>query len=63
VDSALAACAAVRAASPAGARLKVVVARGRAGEVEAVLAPLGARLAPAQPDFEDVFLAHVGEAA
>jgi ABC-2 type transport system ATP-binding protein len=61
VDAALAELAAVRAASPAGSRLRAVVARGRAAEVTRALAPLGARLAPAQPDFEDLFLSRIEE--
>jgi ABC-2 type transport system ATP-binding protein len=59
VDAALAELAAVRAASPAGSRLRAVVARGRSPEVASALAPLGARLAPAQPDFEDLFLSRI----
>ncbi|HET6440466.1 MAG TPA: ABC transporter ATP-binding protein [Anaeromyxobacter sp.] len=54
---------AVRAASPAGARLRVVVARGAGEELARALAPLGARLEPAAPDFEDLFLSRIGEAA
>jgi ABC-2 type transport system ATP-binding protein len=63
LDARLSALPAVLAASPAGARLKVVVARGGRDEVERALAPLGARLAPAAADFEDLFLARVREAA
>jgi ABC-2 type transport system ATP-binding protein len=63
VDAALAALPAVLAASPAGARLKIVVARGAREEVARALAPLGATLAPAAPDFEDLFLARIREAA
>ena len=63
VDAALAALGPVRAASPAGARLRVVVARGGADEVRAALAPLGAALERAQPSFEDLFLARTGERA
>jgi ABC-2 type transport system ATP-binding protein len=63
VDAALAGSPAVRAASPAGERLRIVVRRGAAGEVRAALAPLGAALAPVAPDFEDLFLARLGEAA
>jgi ABC-2 type transport system ATP-binding protein len=63
LDALLAAHPAVRAASPAGARLRVIVARGAGGEVAAAIAPLGASLAPAAPDFEDLFLSRLREAA
>jgi ABC-2 type transport system ATP-binding protein len=63
LDALLAAHPAVRAASPAGARLRVIVARGAGGEVAAAIAPLGASLAPATPDFEDLFLSRLREAA
>jgi ABC-2 type transport system ATP-binding protein len=63
VDALLAAHPAVRAASPAGARLRVVVARGAGPELSRALAPLGAALAPASPDFEDLFLSRLREAA
>jgi hypothetical protein len=39
------------------------VARGRRDEVERAVGPLGARLAPAAADFEDLFLARIREAA
>jgi ABC-2 type transport system ATP-binding protein len=63
VDATLAAHPAVRAASPAGARLRVVVARGAGAALAGALAPLGAALAPASPDFEDLFLSSIREAA
>jgi ABC-2 type transport system ATP-binding protein len=63
LDALLAAHPAVRAASPAGARLRVVVARGASEELARALAPLGAVLVPATPDFEDLFLSRVREAA
>ena len=63
LDALLAAHPAVRAASPAGARLRVVVARGGSEALARELAPLGATLAPAVPDFEDLFLARIREAA
>jgi len=63
VDAALAHLPEVRAASPAGARLRIDVARGGGGRVAAALAPLGAALSPAQPDFEDLFLSRLGGAA
>ena len=53
----------VLALSPSGARVRVVVARGGEDEVEAVLRPLGARLHPVSPDFEDLFLARLHEEA
>jgi ABC-2 type transport system ATP-binding protein len=63
LDRLLAAHPAVRAASPAGARLRVVVARGAREELARALAPLGATLTPAAPDFEDLFLSRLREAA
>jgi ABC-2 type transport system ATP-binding protein len=51
----------VRAASPAGERLRVIVARGAAPELSRALAPLGAALAPVAPDFEDLFLSRIRE--
>jgi ABC-2 type transport system ATP-binding protein len=63
VDAALAASAAVLAASPAGARLRVVVRRGRSGEVRGALAPHGAALERVAPDFEDLFLSRTAERA
>jgi ABC-2 type transport system ATP-binding protein len=50
----------VRASSPAGARLRVVLAPGSSAAVGGVLAPLGASLQQASPDFEDLFLARIG---
>jgi ABC-2 type transport system ATP-binding protein len=63
LDAFLAGHPAVRAASPAGARLRVVVARGAGQELARALAPLGATLTPARPDFEDLFLSQIREAA
>jgi ABC-2 type transport system ATP-binding protein len=63
LDELLARHPAVRAASPAGARLRVVVARGAGEELARAVAPLGATLAPASPDFEDLFLSRLREAA
>jgi ABC-2 type transport system ATP-binding protein len=51
----------VYAISPAGARLRVVVARDAIDEVAALLAPLGSRLVPTAPDFEDLFLSLLRE--
>jgi ABC-2 type transport system ATP-binding protein len=51
----------VRASSPVGASLKVVVAPGGRAALEQALSPLGARLGPAAPDFEDLFLARIAE--
>ena len=53
----------VLALSPSGARVRVVVARGGADEVAAVLLPLGAQLHAVSPDFEDLFLARLHEEA
>ena len=51
----------VKAASPAGARLRIVVAPDGADSVKARLAPLGATLRPTRADFEDLFLARIAE--
>jgi ABC-2 type transport system ATP-binding protein len=59
LDAALARLPAVRAASPAGSRLRIDVARGGSERVAAAVAPLGARLVPARPDFEDLFLSRI----
>jgi ABC-2 type transport system ATP-binding protein len=63
LDALLAAHPAVRAASPAGARLRVVLARGSGQELSRAIAPLGGTLVAARPDFEDLFLARLREAA
>jgi ABC-2 type transport system ATP-binding protein len=63
LDAAVAAHPAVRAASPAGERLRIVIARGAAPALSADLARLGATLARVAPDFEDLFLARLREAA
>jgi ABC-2 type transport system ATP-binding protein len=61
LDALLAAHPAVRAASPAGSRLRATVARGAGAEVAAAVAPLGATLERTAPGFEDLFLARVRE--
>jgi ABC-2 type transport system ATP-binding protein len=53
----------VLAVSPAGARLRVVLPPEAEAEVAALLEPLGARLTPIAPDFEDLFVARLGEQA
>jgi ABC-2 type transport system ATP-binding protein len=53
----------VLAISPAGARLRVVVEEDAEPGVTALLEPLGARLLPTAPDFEDLFVARLGERA
>ncbi|HET6414488.1 MAG TPA: ABC transporter ATP-binding protein [Anaeromyxobacter sp.] len=63
LDAFLARHPAVLAASPAGARLRVVVSRGAGAELSRALAPLGATLSSATPDFEDLFLSRIREAA
>jgi ABC-2 type transport system ATP-binding protein len=63
LDAALSALPEVRAASPAGSRLRVDVVRGGAPRVAAALAPLGAELRPAAPGFEDLFLARIRKEA
>ena len=47
----------VLALTPAGARIRVVVATGAESGLSERLVPLGARLVPTQPEFEDLFLA------
>jgi ABC-2 type transport system ATP-binding protein len=49
----------VIAASPAGARLRVVIAPGGRAAVERSLAAHGASLRKVAPDFEDLFLARI----
>ncbi len=62
VDAELAGHAAVRAASPAGARLRVLLEPAGREAVAQTVSKLGARLEPTHTDFEDVFLAQVGGA-
>jgi len=49
----------VVAASPAGARLRVVIAPSQSPTVEAAIAQVGASLRQVTPDFEDLFLARI----
>jgi ABC-2 type transport system ATP-binding protein len=49
----------VLASSPAGAQLRAVIAPGERAALARALAPTGATLIDAQPDFEDVFLAKI----
>ncbi len=51
--------AAVRGATPAGSRVRIVVAPDGHGQVARALAATGAELVPVRADFEDVFLARV----
>jgi len=51
----------VRASSPAGARLRVVLTPGGSRALAGPLAQLGARLKPAAPDFEDLFVVRIGQ--
>ncbi len=51
----------VLAVSPAGARLRVVLETNAEAELGARLEPLGARLVPTAPDFEDLFVARLGQ--
>jgi len=53
----------VRGTHPVGTRLRLVIAPGQLEAVRGPLEALGAHLAPALPDFEDVFLARTGEAS
>ena len=59
VHAALAGAPQVVAASPAGSRLRVVLAPHQDDAVQDILTPLGAQLVPARPAFEDVFLAQL----
>ncbi len=59
ITAALVGLDAVRASSPAGARLRVVLAPGATDSVAAQLEPLGAQLVPARATFEDLFLARI----
>lgn len=52
----------VIAASPAGARLRVVVRRGAGEHLASALAARGAELKRVRPDFEDLFLARIAHA-
>jgi ABC-2 type transport system ATP-binding protein len=61
LDALLGAHPAVRAASPAGSRLRVAVARGAGADVASAVAPLGAVLERIPPGFEDLFLARIRE--
>lgn len=63
LDALLRALGAVKAISPAGARLRVVLAPGAGATVAALLHPHGATLVPARADFEDLYLVRVGAAA
>ncbi len=63
LDEVLRALPSVRALSPAGTRLRVVLRPGTRADVAAALSPLGARLEPTLANFEDLFLVRVGEAA
>jgi ABC-2 type transport system ATP-binding protein len=49
----------VLAASPAGAELRIVMEKGHEASLAALLGTLGAEFTPAEPFFEDVFLARV----
>ncbi|MGI5863513.1 MAG: ABC transporter ATP-binding protein [Myxococcales bacterium] len=61
IDARLAELPEVKAASPAGATLRIVVTPGGADAVAKALAELGARLEPTAPDFEDLFLARIAQ--
>jgi ABC-2 type transport system ATP-binding protein len=63
VDAALARLSDVRFSSPAGSRLRIVVAREKGGVVRAALQPLGADLVRSAPTFEDLFLTRIGKEA
>ncbi|MGC4114953.1 MAG: ABC transporter ATP-binding protein [Myxococcales bacterium] len=59
VEAALSGRPEVKASSPAGAHLKVVLSRGGAEKVALAIAQAGARLTATAPDFEDLFLARI----
>jgi ABC-2 type transport system ATP-binding protein len=59
LDQVLAALPEVRAASPAGSRLRVDLTRGGAARVREALRPLGAELRAVAPGFEDLFLSRL----
>jgi ABC-2 type transport system ATP-binding protein len=63
VERLLAGRAEVRASSPAGTHLKVVLTRGGGAKLGPSLSELGAKLVPAAPDFEDLFLARIAAEA
>jgi ABC-2 type transport system ATP-binding protein len=62
VQAALSDAPEVCASSPAGARLRVVVAPDGEADITARLQPLGATLRRTRADFEDVFLARLSQA-
>ncbi len=62
VERALAPLSEVRAISPAGSQLRIVVAPGGAAGVRAALGPLGATLHSIAPSFEDLYLARLRSA-
>lgn len=53
----------VVAASPAGARLRIVIEPGKRAEVERKVGELGASLRKVAPDFEDLFLARIAHSS
>jgi ABC-2 type transport system ATP-binding protein len=63
IDRALASIPEVRAASPAGSRLRIDVAPGGAERVAAALSALGAGMRRVSPGFEDLFLARIRKEA
>lgn len=63
VDAALQRLPEVRALSPAGAHMKITIIPGGKPAVLAALAPLGAQLQVAAPNFEDLFLTRIAQGA
>jgi ABC-2 type transport system ATP-binding protein len=63
VDAALADLHEVRFSSPAGSRLRLIVAREKGAAVGAALRPFGADLVRVSPTFEDLFLTRIGQEA
>lgn len=59
LDQVLSGLSEVRAASPAGSRLRIDVAPGGSARVRQALEPLGAELRPVAPGFEDLFLSRI----
>ncbi len=62
VEAALGEMPAVESVSPSGAHLRVELRAGTEPQVSRALSPLGAKLAPAAPTFEDLFLSRIRHA-
>jgi ABC-2 type transport system ATP-binding protein len=60
-ESILLSCEGVLGFTPAGSRIRIVVAQGMKEQTKAALSTIGGRLHPTRPDFEDLFLALIAE--